>query len=276
MPLRLRNASKISMTGTFAKGRSLAVVCQTIRFRRFTWPSLLRSSVFRSFTWPALSPGAPCTSAPGTPPSPRRAAPESSSRGQSGGTGRRTACRLFGCQLLTLLKHANVTQPAPVDIWGLRGAKVEKGVRAIDRIKHRLAHHLIFNLVARVRPLLAAMLGELAAIVAARELPLEQRGHRRDGEDGERKERDASSIDTLSPSVGGTKCGTRVVRAIFPSPRGRKRPLATVSTPVSTPVLTPVSRQVLTRTNTYFCCVNTVPYSNFAVSTLKPEPCPDL
>jgi hypothetical protein len=51
-----------------------------------------------------------------------------------------------------------------------------------------------------------------------------------------------------------------------------KRPLATVSTPVSTPVLTPVSRQVLTRTNTYFCCFNTVPYSNSAVSTLKPEP----
>jgi hypothetical protein len=44
---------------------------------------------------------------------------------------------------------------------------------------------------------------------------------------------------------------------------------------VSTPVLTPVSGQVLTRTNTYFCCVNTVPYSAFTVSTLKPEPCGD-
>ena len=37
---------------------------------------------------------------------------------------------------------------------------------------------------------------------------------------------------------------------------------------VLTPVLTPLSRQVLTRTNTYFCCFNTVPYSRFPVSTL--------
>ena len=47
-----------------------------------------------------------------------------------------------------------------------------------------------------------------------------------------------------------------------------------LSTPVLTPVLTPVSGQVLTRTNTYFCCVNTVPYSAFTVSTLEHHPCP--
>ena len=45
-----------------------------------------------------------------------------------------------------------------------------------------------------------------------------------------------------------------------------------LSTPVLTPVLTPVSGQVLTRTNTYFCCVNTVPYSAFTVSTLEHDP----
>ena len=41
-----------------------------------------------------------------------------------------------------------------------------------------------------------------------------------------------------------------------------------------TPVLTPVSGQVLSRTHTYFCCVNTVPYSALTVSTLEHHPWP--
>ena len=74
-----------------------------------------------------------------------------------------------------------------------------------------------------------------------------------------------SHLDYLGPPP-------QVTRALLLDAEIILRRCRTVNTCVNTvltPVLTPVSGQVLTRTNTYFCCVNTVPYSTFTVLNIK-------
>ena len=55
-------------------------------------------------------------------------------------------------------------------------------------------------------------------------------------------------------------------------PTGNNNKAPNYRSTVLTPVLTPLSRPVLNRVNTTFRVSNTVPYSGFTVSTLKPAP----